>query len=345
MMIFSPVQIIKESRLILPYYIRAAMGLHNELQMHLSVFQSSLTDSSFLTELIASPIPLELRSDLWIMKASFHDRPGLMADLTSFLKNLNIDIVSCFASTSEHNKYCSVELVLDNQFYSSDFDGNSGHRSANEILSLDELEAKIMAYFIEDILFSDGNIPLITIYRNIPLYRSKHHLLDKERVRIQKECIKLPRGILQDIEKDYLEIYPQIKKLHDEEKLPLATIVVDAENTLLKILIFYRNTGHLHARIRAKNEVGTLAEIASRLKDEKFNIYQMYTRSIDMHNSYSYIDLLLKLPPEFDKFKDDDRLKKFIRNVFSDESLKRFEFEVLFPKLLQENKKTYRSRK
>lgn len=338
MIFFSPIQVIRDNCVAIPYYIRAALGLHNRQQMHISVFETS-TEESLLTELIASPIPLSLRSDLWIMRASFYDRPGLMAELTSLLKKLHIDIVLCNGITSEHNKYCHMELVLDNQYYLSDYDGDSQHRAANEILTLKGLKAKIMAYFIEDVIFSHNDKPLITIYRNIPLYRSssKNRLLDRDIVQLLDGRILLSKEILQTIEQKYLNIYPEIKKLSSEKRRPLATIVADPENALLRMLLFYRNTGHLHIRVEAKNLVGTLAAITTRLYNAKFNIYQLYTRNKESPSSYSLTDLLIRLPSELDKFRSDNRLKKFVKGIFNEEHLKSYEIKVSFPKFLSED--------
>jgi len=335
-MIFSPIQVVKNRYLLVPYDMRSALGLHEGLQMHLSLFDTAEQDT-LLTELIASPIPLTQRADLWVMKASFYDRPGLMAELTTFLKELNIDIVSCKGITGEHNKYCHVELVIDNRLYKSDFDRDSHHRTANEILLLKALEAKITARFIEDILFSHSDMPLITIYRNITLFRSLQSLSDRDIVRLTNERILLPREVLKNIYKKYSALYPDIKKLKSEKKLPLAAMVADPENALLRILIFYRNTGHLHIRIKARNKVGTLSEITTHLNQAKFNLYQMYTRNIEPSNTFSLTDLLIKLPLEHDQFKDDDRLRTFISRIFRNKHLQELEIEVSFPDFLSES--------
>jgi len=290
-----------------------------------------------MNEIIASTVPPKAWPDLWHLQACFSDRPGILAELTDLLKEANIDIVSCRVETAEQNNCLNVDLQIDATLYQSRFDRHHKDRETGGGPTLAELKTRIAAHFIVDMLFPFATKPFLSIRRNLPLYRSQLKIGKREESELRGSIIKIPEEMMKEITDRFRRQYPNIENLKGPRSLPRACIVADTENCLLRILIIFPDTGHLHLRVHARNRVGTLATITKGFRDAQFNICQMYTRNLD-NGEYSITDLLVHFPAPLERVKSDSELKDYVRGLFRRKPLKELECTVRWPKILKNQK-------
>ena len=126
MILFSNRQIIQKNKLYVPYYMRTALGLHNKVDLYLSLLESSIND--LRSELVISQVPFKSRSDLWTIKISLKDRLGLLNDIVSYLYNLKLEVLKSQTFTLENNRYVNMEFLVDCRSYNSFYDRDSTSR-------------------------------------------------------------------------------------------------------------------------------------------------------------------------------------------------------------------------
>jgi glycine cleavage system regulatory protein len=334
MLLFSRLQVVHKEKIHVPAHIRAALGLHRDIRVYLSTVDAS--EASLRNEIIVSPVPIKARDELWRLRATFQDRPGILAELFQLLREEKIEIVSTRAHTLEQSGILSVELLLNTEFYQSPYLIGSPPRESAAGPTLPDLRARIVATFINDLDRPFGSKPILSIRRNIPLYRSKMLIKDIERARVKEEGITLPENLLESIRQSFLQTYPAIANLKGDLRLPLASIVGDAENSVLRVLVFYRNTGHVHIRVRAcGSKADCFLEVTEALRGHNFNILQMYARILrNKEGDESLMDFLLYLPAEVDKDRNDTKLQKYIFGIFKSSRIQTLGCDVMFPDFL-----------
>jgi hypothetical protein len=333
MLLFSPLQVVSDDRLVVPSYIRAALGLHRDIKVYLSTID---VPGVFLqNEIILSPVSIKARDELWRLRVTFVDRPGILAELFRVLCDEKIEVVSCRVHTLEQNRILSVELLLNTELYQSKYAVDTSMRESAAGPTLPDLRARIIGTFINDLDLPFGTKPILSIRHNIPLYRSKAFLKDLERSQMTAEGVDLPTSLMESIRENYAHVYPNTAHLRGSSRLPIASVVGDAENSVLRIIIFYKNTGHAHIRVRASSKGECLLEIAEALRERSFNILQMYTRILRHHEQQENLtDILLHLPPEVDRNRNDAQLQKFITGIFTSRCFKALSCKLTFPEYL-----------
>lgn len=331
MLLFSRLQVIQNHSVFIPEHIRAALGLHKGTELYLSTVRCG--ESSLKNEIIVSQIPLQARGEIWRLRATFRDRPGILAELLHLLREESIEVVSSRTTVLEQSQVLSVELQFNADSYVSRISPNTSQWETAAGPTLPELHARILSRFIEELDFPFGAKPILSIRRNIPLYRSKIHRDFKEKTVINDNKIRISRNLEEYVRDSYEVIYPGVFSLTGQSRLPIASLVGDAENAILRIMLIYRNTGHVHIRVNATNRGESLHEITSALWNRHFNILRMYTRLLRAREE-TLTDFLLHLPPEFDDERDDASLRRYVSGLFKLPRLKALNAKLFFPRLL-----------
>jgi hypothetical protein len=329
MYMFWKSQIIKRERLMIPYEMRALLALHNGCL--LTVSQSSNSQAQLKNQILLSGIPHERRQDLWNLKACFKDRPGILADLTKLLGDYNIDIIESFATSRYQNSECAMDIIFDAQLYGSIFDLDSAARKRLPRAWLRELYARIVCQFIEDLSLRPDGKPNIYLKRNHLLARSVEHIHSRSVTEIKDGFLPIPRELLQEIRINYEQVYgPDWANRASGEKSPLGMLVADPEFRTLTATIFYPHTGHLHVRVEANNQVGTVAILSEHFFAANCNILQSYARNLHV-GERCLTDFFIHLPPDKDKVRDDKKLRELIRAIFRSDRLKKLDCKLSFP--------------
>ncbi|MEK6372880.1 MAG: hypothetical protein AABO58_09300 [Acidobacteriota bacterium] len=316
----------KEIRI--PFAMRAALGWHTGAKLVCWTHHGDLKVLQRPKQMSISAYMPNSR-ELWHLAARFHDRLGLLADLTAALADLQIDVIGCRASTQFHHAELRVDLDIDTSAYESEFDLTRQERLDFPARRLRELHARLLCLFIKDIVFFPDGKPILRITRN-PLLRatvsadSRHDIL----LRAHGLC-ELPRAVLDEIELHFAQRLTASQKARAHDPRPLVMLAADARWGVVDATIFYRNTGYRHIRVNAADQSDTLQLVTSQLKRVGFNILQLYSRAI-ANTGRIWIDLLVHLAD--DRAGDDARLMAFIRGVFRDKSLRSLALEATFPR-------------
>lgn len=331
MLLFSRLQVVENRTIFIPDHIRAALGLLKGTELHVSTVKA--LPSSLKNEIILSPIPLHARGEIWRLRATFKDRRGILAELLQLLREENIDVVYSRTTVLEQGQILSVELQLNADAHVTHADSGSSQWENAAGPTLPDLHGRILATFIEDLDFPFLAKPILSIRRNIPLYRSKIHQDERERAVIVDNRITISKSLEAYVRDSYKRVYPSISSLTGPNRFPLASIIGDSENAVIRIMFVYRNTGHIHVRVRANNRTGWLHRITTELRVRNFNILRMYTRML-RNMEESITDFLLHLPPEYDTEQNDKRLRRYVSGIFQLSSLKGLDCQLQFPLLL-----------
>ena len=110
--------------------------------------------------------------------------------------------------------------------------------------------------------------------------------------------------------------------------MPHVMLVADARWSVIDATFFYKNTGHKHVRVHARDRIGSLQQMTSELRSHGFNILQLYTRTV-AGTDHAISDMLLHLVD--DKSQSDTALMTYIKGVFRGKRLRDLEPEVTFP--------------
>jgi hypothetical protein len=248
------------------------------------------------------------------------------------LTQFNLDIWSCYVATRDQNRELIVDLDFDAQLYESQIDMTSAQRKDMPRGWLQELYARIACRFIKDLSLRPDRKPDIYLKRNHLLLRSTNNLVDRDMSEVQDGSLLLPRGMIDTIKNNFIDLYGQewAARIEREKSAALATLVADPELRGLIVTIVFPHTGHVHVRIEAKNQVGTIATITNALFENGFNVLQAYTRNLHAAER-SLTDLLLHLRPEIKPLLDDLELRRFVRRTLQGRALKKLNCIAKFP--------------
>jgi hypothetical protein len=325
MYLFSKAQTITNNQIYIPHFMRAALKIHEGSSLTLS---SEVRDDSPLeNQIILSGIERNLRSDYWNLKVSFRDRPGIVAELCTMLSSMKIEILSCSMITRDQNNEFTVNIDFCARHYSSDFDSDTLTRKSNPGQWPKELYTNILCTFIDEILFRRDGKPQIYIKYNHVLASSVENIQFIRTCKVTNGFVKLPQGTLEAIRSQFEPTYPDVKH---PTIVPSAVLSTDYEFNVIIATIFFPNTGYLHVRVSFSQDTSSLAYIASTLSDHEFNILLLNSRSLG-NGKRGMVDMLLHLPPEIDRERDDEKLRRWVNAIFSGSKLGRLKCDVSFP--------------
>ena len=311
-MIFTPTQKIERNSINIPRELRAALGFVNNKSLFYSLTQNDRTNLS--NEIILTTINFDHWKYIWELSIQFKDRQGLISELSALLKAQHIDIINCRVSLGEQGTKLKAKFVINAQNYASFYDSDSNKRYSNRIIELEELESLIIATFIEDIEFSNSvnSKPLISLKRNIPLIRSSENTIIRGAAELTNSEIKLSKDIFDNIFASFLRIYPNLSTQNGVGRAPLCCMTAEHNDSLIRVIVFYKNTGYLHFRVKCKDILGTISILTEILWARRLNIVQMNLRNLK--DNYSLIDFLIQFSSEIDTKKNDAELRRYIKN-------------------------------
>lgn len=156
-------------------------------------------------ELFISPFSPERWADMWQLEITLVERPGLLAHLTGFLRDhgvLPIATESCSFDCGERHK---MVLLCDCSGYvGGALDMDSAARAKRGRMELSELRAAISVEFIEDLVFTNGVDPQITLTRNEGHFRAAIRLCNRRRSAvpavIEGGAMRIPPQLAKQIE-------------------------------------------------------------------------------------------------------------------------------------------------
>lgn len=328
MYLFIRKQILLREKLYIPYFMRASLQIHDNSVLTLS--SGIRKTSPYQNQLIISSIQAECRADFWNLKASFRDRPGIVAELMNLLARENIHLLETSIATRDSNDEFVIDLNFCAKGYKSEFDGDTFTRRNNAGQWPKELYARIVAMFIKDLVFRPDGKPIIYVKHNHVLADSIDKVNHIETCLIKNGLIRLPKGVISAIRSQFVEQYPSVANAANK---PYAILTTDLEFRLILATIIFINTGHVHVRVEAKNTTNTLSVISRTLFEHGFNIIQFSARNIGS-GAKCLIDIFMHLPPEKDKYKSDKRIEKWVESIFRGTVLQKLECSVSFPPTL-----------
>lgn len=325
MFLFDYLQKMYKGKIVVPYQMRAVLHLHEESRV--SITSRVGSPSSFQNQLIITPFPPEQRVDLWNLKVSFRDRPGLIAEISKILSERDIQIVEFATLTRNQNNEAVMDINFDARNYVGEFDGSVEVRKKNPGKWLVELYSVIVSHFIEDIIFRPDGKPHIYLRRNDPLRESTINVKFQQSSVMRNGSISIPREIIREIRESFMNKYPLVK----ERTTPYAALAADPEQRAIWITIFFPNTGYIHLRIKSQYQTSVLARVTETLFEHGLNIEYLTTRTIFRKSPALKVDILLHLPTDKDTKKNDKDLKKWISAIFRGSRLRDLNCSVSFP--------------
>jgi len=325
---FSYTQNLNKNNVHIPKEFRAYFGWHKNLLLYLSTIASKKHQDKYSNEIIVSDINPMNRKDIWTLSASFRDRTGIIQDLSRLLKENKIDILEAKISTVEQNRYLNVKMELDCTLYKSLFDLDNSARIRKRFTYLDELKNLIILRFISETLFVPSrkrSKPLVKIKRNRPQFRSSDELLNHGSSRLEGGVIRIGDEFISNITKYYQH---KFNSEFSNVRNPLVSITADYESRLVRLFIFFKNTGCLHCRIIAKNEIGAISLFSELFKTNKINVNQMFNRRIET-GEYAMTDFLIQ--NNIDEKLNDSELKVKLEKLISIKS--DYDMKIEFPEI------------
>lgn len=261
-MLFTLGQRVSEGKIVLPDFLRAALGLHDPTTFNIVPTQPVQHP---VIELLASTIPRNAWHDVWRLEVTFHDRDGLIADLSLLLQSNSCRILSTRATTTAAASLICVDVDFDASQYDSDVDGSPEIRENNPVMALLELEAQIAVKFINDLVILPQSRALLAIRRNLVLFDGANIAQPTHQAIVQSSLLDLS-GLLPD--------------LRDADRIrPICYLVADETHLALRIYLVEPNKGFCHFRVLAHNRSKSVSRICKGLRDRGFNICQIYMRT------------------------------------------------------------------
>lgn len=273
-----------------------ALGLTEGMPYYLSLTRNH--DGSAGNEILCTAIKPRNWRDLWHLKVAMIDRQGLLAEFAALLREAQINIVTCRAETTEPNGIVNFEMHLDSYQYTLNNEKRVGVTESGAGPTLPEIRARIISTFIEEIVFFDQH-PLFSLWRVLPLSMSATRILEQEVVRLEGNSIPIPEALLHSVRRAAEAHSPELKAYGE---LPLfAAVRADTEAAVVRIMFLYPFTGHVAMRIRAANQVGTLADIAGHMGEANVNMIQMWSYNCESPDM-AVIDVIIQVPGHASRF-------------------------------------------
>lgn len=328
MRLFDVAQPVLGEDIRIPYAMRAALGWHAGAKL---VCWTHAGDDKAVRRPKQMSISAYMPNsrELWHLAARFHDRLGLLAELTKSLADLQIDVIGCRASTQLHHAELRLDMDIDTTAYHSQFDLTRQERRDLPARRLKELHARLLCSFIKDIVFFPDGKPILRITQN-PVLRATVGADFRHDAQLRPHgVITLPRTVLDEVKLHFAPKLAAVRKTAARDPRPLVMLTADARWGIVDATFFYQNTGYRHIRLNANDQGDTLYLLSNQLRRVGFNILQLYSRTI-ANTGRILIDLLVHLAD--DRAGDDARLTSFARGVLRDKVLKSLTLKTTFPR-------------
>jgi len=277
----------------IPLSAKSCIPMTNHSTKFLSI--PDVSPQGKIAELVLSHIDFDHRDEVWLLRAQFNDREGLLKEINQFLSNSLImpPLQTKACTVFVHNtKVLRLEVLLDSRHFHLMINNNPKSTEPIHKLGIKAFKLIMVSHFIKDIRFStELEEPEIVIEKNYHLCTPRDGGLIQE-IQMEGCGFKIPTSMC---EKIIATLAPAGKP--GEKKL-LASVVCDAYDNLLRFFLFYEGTGVLHVRIKCQNKPGAEAVVTNVLEKGRFNIEQYYTRPLHLKSRMGYllIDCILSLP-------------------------------------------------
>jgi len=327
MRMFDVSQYVRTGHVRLPFAMRAALGWHTGLRLYVWTHSGKKATDGLHNQLSVSAY-LPRVKELWHLSGRFRDRPGMMTELAGLLTELQVDVITCRASTQLENSEFMVDMELETSAYNSEYDLSSDERRKLPNRELREFYARLASKFIKEVVFGSDGKPQLTITRNPVLAGAiradKHHEVTLR----EHGWITLPTDLMTAVRASFERRFQSLRHASGTASLPIVLIAADTRWGVCDLTFYFRNTGHKHIRIRARDQIGTLQAVTSALRDRSFNMLQLYSRTLP-NAGFGYMDLLVQSLAT--QIGDDQSLVKSIRAAMSGASLLELDIDLTFP--------------
>lgn len=307
--------------------MRAALGWHTDLRLSMWTHAGKKPDESLHNQLSVSAY-LPRVKELWHLSGRFRDRPGMMTELGSLLTELQVDVITCRASTQLENSEFIVDMELETSAYDSQYDLTSDERRKLPNRHVRELYARVVSKFIKEIVFGPDGQPQLTITRNPILSGAiradRHHEVTLR----EHGWITLPPELIASVRASFERRFKHLSRDAGAGSTPIVLFAADTRWGVCDLTFYYRNTGHKHIRVKARDQIGTLQAITSALHNRSFNMLQLYSRTLS-NQGFGYMDLLVQSLAA--PVGDDQSLVRSIRAALSSPSVSELDVTLSFP--------------
>lgn len=246
------------------------------------LYRLSLPEERAFSELIFTPFESGLWADLWYVRLVNKETKGIIARVGEFMERRRINIIGMDSNTTLHGKYHVSRIALDCRGYRTDEDGGHSQRQAHPEAVLDQLRRELVLEFIAEIKFFEPSCPCISIERNQSLWRlskdiAEHAIrLSQQKLGLRDGCFEIPGRYIKSLGSHYAR-----RSSTGSRSEPKALVTFDYESDLLRLIMFYDNSGIVPFTVSLENRPGAIAAVAESLSDHDFNILASKGHSID----------------------------------------------------------------
>ena len=246
-----------------------------------------LSDNSSVAELVLTPFPRQVWSDLWYVNLLNRETKGIVARFSDLMYRRNINIIGEDSSTTLQGGYHSSRIALDCRGYSSTADGNHRERRANPDARLQRLQDELVLVLLDDLRFFSPSFPCIAIERDLTLWSLESALTEaalthpEEKVTIEHSCFEIPQRDIDRIKRK--------PRAGGEDSVPKALVSFAPESDLLRIVVFFQNQGIVPFALTFDNNPGAIAALTKALSDYDYNILASRFLSMDEERMYAWI--------------------------------------------------------
>lgn len=312
---FYYLQYVYNNRVAIPIPLRADLSMHNHSKEFVTV--QEIKRHHRMVELVISPVRFEFRQDLWTLKADFHDRPGLIGEISEFLKQYNMQVIRLSTHLINGDIF-SIQVSMNATWFVDQASHEFSTRVNDEFIR-DYFRDAFYAAFVNEVVFNEKlEKPVIQITVNdqlassvaadkgryeLPVFDSHVHMVDP-----------LMNVINRHLGKRNMKPGRQLR----------ASVVSDPSNALCRVYLFLEDTGIVHVRIRSNKNSDALTHVSRLLNQKGFNIVQCFVRSFvgSDNKECLLIDCILCLSGKLHKrFSSDDEVtRELIMKPFGEES-------------------------
>ena len=264
MLIMAPFTLVDAPTVQVPLALRAPLCIDHAPRVFGSL---AVHEGGHLVELVVSPFAPDTWGDLWRIELDVINSTGVLAEIASLLATHRINVLSAEASVFGLGEGGTISLIVELTNYVSTNDSSSRNRCQSLRVQLPDLQARIVATFIQDLVFADLHRPRIRIRR----VHAHHHLFQAvlnnsvsrpEEIPVADGCLRLGRNSMDAIRTHVGRDDAGIR----------AMLLADSEDRVMRVL-FAAETGQiLHVRVLFRPDNGTFAEILRQIGKASFDI-------------------------------------------------------------------------
>jgi hypothetical protein len=310
----APFTLIDAPMVQVPLALRAPLCIDHAPRVFGSL---AVYERGHLVELVVSPFSPGTWGDLWRIELDVINSTGVLAEIALLLAAHGINILSAEASVFGLGEGGTISLIVDLTNYVSSNDSSSRHRSHSPRVQLPDLQARIVATFIQDLVFADMHGPRIRIRRIHAHYHLFHAVVNEgvsrpEEIPVANGCLRLGRTCMDIIRKNVGRNDGGIR----------AMLLADSEDRVMRVLFAAEGGQILHVRVFFRPGNGTFAEILRQISKASFDIVRCLQQpglpadQVELETAspadYATLDLTLRNTID-DPDMDQERLVNLIR--------------------------------